>query len=216
VTSQEPENPHPAELDIPDTEVISIAVPAPVFVDSTGRRGRLWRRLAYAFGGLVMLYGGLICVSLAGGPVRSSAVLPLPGLAPQEDDDRPPPRPSPTPAPTPSHAPTTTANRAAAPPRLESTRISAKAPTPSGSAKASVRPRRTPARPSPTTKATTKPKPVATTSRPVESTTTQPPTTPATTPPDTTPPTTPVAPVPPGNGGQGGGETATPSAEVTS
>jgi hypothetical protein len=64
----------PAE---PQTNLIA---PAPVFVDAEGRRARLLRRLAYAFGALVLVYGGLISVSLAGGPVRSSAVLPLPLL----------------------------------------------------------------------------------------------------------------------------------------
>jgi hypothetical protein len=80
VTSQEPENPDSADRDIPDTEVIVVPSPASVFVDSTGRRGRLLRRLSYAFGALCMLYGGLVSVSLAGGPVSSRAVLPLPNL----------------------------------------------------------------------------------------------------------------------------------------
>jgi hypothetical protein len=187
---------------MPDTEVISVAAPPPVFVDSTGRRGRLLRRLAYAFGALVMLYGGLISVSLAGGPVRSSAVLPLPGLEPQ--DDPAPGRPNPIPAPTPSHAPTAPVVAGAATgrpagahpavPRLEATRISAKP--------------RPPARSGATKKAPTKPKPASTTSRPAESTTAPAVPTPVATPRVTTP--APVPPVPPGTGGQGGGETVGP------
>jgi len=206
VTSQEPVNPHPAEPDVLDTEVISVASPAPVFVDSTGRRSRLFRRIAYAFGALVMLYGGLISVSLAGGPVRSSAVLPLPGIEPQEDDDRPPARPSPTPAPTPSHAITAAVVTGALPgrpaarctaPRLESTGIPAK--------------KRTPARPANPRRPGAKPTPTATATRPVESVTTPPPAATITTPPVTAPATLPP-PAPPGTGGQGGGTTPSPGA----
>jgi hypothetical protein len=199
VTSHEPENSQSAEHDNPDTEVISIASAAPVFVDSTGRRSRLLRRVAYAFGALVILYGGLISLSLAGGPVRSSAVLPLPGLEPAVNDDKGPPLPSRMPAP--SHSSTalfvadslprrTTALTHTPTPRLEST----KAPSKSATAKASR---------------STTPAPSATTTKPVESTTTKPTTKPTTTP--TTPGTsvpkspTPVAPEPPATG-TGGGE----------
>ncbi len=74
-----------------------VAQPAPVFVDSTGRRRRLLRRFAYGFTAFCMMYGGLISLSLAGGPVSPSAVLPLPGLV---DGGEPPtgnalPRPEP-------------------------------------------------------------------------------------------------------------------------
>ena len=208
MTSQEPENPHSAEPEIPDTEVIAVAACAPVFVDSTGRRSRLLRRLAYAFGVLVMLYGGLISVSLAGGPVRSSAVLPLPGLENDQDQDNPPARPNPIAAPSASQSPKsfvvtdalpsrrTSAVTLATASRLESTRV------PSKSATIKPAPSKTPT-------------PSASPTHPVESTTT-PATTPTTTAPTTTPATTPVVPpvVPPsppsggtGTGGQGGGST---------
>ena len=97
MTSQEQKTAQSVDRDIPDTEVIVVSAPSPVFVDSTGRRRRLLRRLSYVFGGLCMLYGGLVSVSLAGGPVSSSAILPLPdlgGAAPAQG------RPSPTPQPT--------------------------------------------------------------------------------------------------------------------
>src|SRR3954453_22831935 len=166
VTSHERENPHSSEPDNPDTEVIAVAAPAPVFVDSTGRRSRLLRRLAYAFGALVMLSGGLISGSRAGGPVRSSAVLPLPGLEDPAADDKPPVRPSPTPAPTPSHAPTALFVTEALPrrtapvtrdssARLESPRVPPKSPN---------------AKPVPARPATSKtPKPRTSTTKPVES-----------------------------------------------
>lgn len=60
--------------------MILVEQPAPVFVDSTGRRRRLLRRFSYAFGGFCVVYGGLISVSLAGGPVSPDAVLPFPDL----------------------------------------------------------------------------------------------------------------------------------------
>jgi hypothetical protein len=80
VTSQEPHTQQIVDPDVPDTEVILVAQPAPVFVDSTGRRRRLLRRFAYGFGAFCMVYGGLISLSLAGGPVSPSAVLPFPDL----------------------------------------------------------------------------------------------------------------------------------------
>jgi hypothetical protein len=94
----EPETPLSVDRDIPDTEVIALSAPTPVFVDSTGRRRKMLRRLAYAFGALCMLYGGLISVSLAGGPVSSSAILPLPDLPLHAA--KAPPKPSRTPVPT--------------------------------------------------------------------------------------------------------------------
>src|SRR3954468_18980125 len=98
---QEPNNPPFADVEIPDTQVIDVAPPSPVFVDSTGRRRRLLRRVAYGFGALCMVYGGLISVSLAGGPVSSSGVRPLPGLADDSGDEEEVvlARPSPTPIP---------------------------------------------------------------------------------------------------------------------
>jgi hypothetical protein len=82
VTSQEPITQPSADTDAPETQVIIAPLaPAPVFVDSTGRRRRTLRRVSYAFGALVMLYAGLVSVSLAGGPVSSSAVLGIPDLA---------------------------------------------------------------------------------------------------------------------------------------
>jgi hypothetical protein len=106
VTSQEPQTPHPTDIDAAETEVIAVPEAAPVFVDSTGRRSRLLRRIALAFGVLLVAYGGLISISLAGGPVSSSAVLPLPGLDDEDEPAEPQSRPTPAPAPTPSVSPT--------------------------------------------------------------------------------------------------------------
>jgi hypothetical protein len=95
VTLQEQESTQSDDRDILDTEVIVVPAPSPVFVDTTGRRRRLLRRLSYAFGAVCMVYGGLVSVTLAGGPVSTSAILPLPDLG----DVAAAARPSPTPLP---------------------------------------------------------------------------------------------------------------------
>jgi hypothetical protein len=199
---QEPQNPPSADVDIPDTEVIVVAHPSPVFVDTTGRRSRMLRRVAYGFGALCMVYGGLVSVSLAGGPVSSSAVLPLPDLADDdEEEDAVVARPRPIPEPV-------TTTRASQPvlevfPRrgVPVTRPQqARAVTPRTTS-ASPRPARTPS-------STPTKKPTSASPKPVESASTKP-TSPGTTTPTTEPPT-PVPPVPPqipsgDSGGQGGG-----------
>jgi hypothetical protein len=102
VTSQEPKTPHNVDPHFQDTEVIAVPEPAPVFVDSTGRRSRVLRGVALAFGALLVAYGGLVSVSLAGGPVSSSAVLPFPVFDEDEADEEPARQPARTPQPTPS------------------------------------------------------------------------------------------------------------------
>jgi hypothetical protein len=97
VTSQETHTQHIVDPDVPDTEVILVAQPAPVFVDSTGRRRRLLRRLAYGFGAFCMVYGGLISLSLAGGPVSPNAVMPFPDLIDGGQPTVGEPRPTPAP-----------------------------------------------------------------------------------------------------------------------
>jgi hypothetical protein len=198
VTSLEPKTPQSADRDIPDTEVIVVSAPSPVFVDSTGRRSRLLRRLAYAFGGLCMLYGGLLSVSLAGGPVSSSAILPLPNL-PDHEPGPAPARPSPTPAPSVSTPEKARLISEALPRRnvpFARNQVRVLVPRPV----ATTAPRTTAARPSPSASAT------PTTTRPVESTTT-PSASPSA---DGTPgvppaPVPPVPPAPPGTSGGGGG-----------
>ncbi|AEV88682.1 Filamentous hemagglutinin [Actinoplanes sp. SE50/110] len=148
--------------------MIAVATPAPVFVDSTGRRSRLLRRIALAFGVLVVSYGGLVSVSLAGGPVRSSAVLPLPGIDNTEDKvDPAPPRPSPVAGPGPSAAPSRP---------VESTERPARHPAAPGPARPAATATRHPGRTTTTRPAAGKPSasPSASASKPVESTSTPP------------------------------------------
>jgi hypothetical protein len=193
VTSLKPGTPHSVDDDNPDTEVIEVSSPVSVFVDSTGRRRRLLRRLSYVFGGLCMVYGGLVSVSLAGGPVSSSAVLPLPD--PRDDaEEAAGPRPAPIPAPSVSARPVEVYVADVAPRRRAAAEVTRVAET---------RPPVVSARPS------AKPTPSATptSAKPVESATV--PASPApsatTLVPVPTIKATPVPPKPPSSGGQGGG-----------
>jgi hypothetical protein len=165
VTSQEPRNP-PSDPDIPDTEVIVVSAASPVFVDSTGRRRRLLRRLSYAFGGICIVYGGLVSVALAGGPVSPSTVLPLPDLG-NDDGEQAEVRASPAPQPTSTKLITEALQPRAAPIRrpVEKRNI---APRPAPVKPAPVR---TPA-PKPPTKRAPTPTPSVAPTRPVESTVT--------------------------------------------
>jgi hypothetical protein len=169
VTSQEPGNPSSADPDIPDTEVIVVSAASPVFVDSTGRRRRVLRRLSYAFGAICIVYGGLVTVSLAGGPVSPSAVLPLPNLD-NNDGEQAEVRASPTPQPT-----STLLLTEALPPRAATIRrpIENRAVAPKPAATRAA-PARTPGPRPPTKPAAT---PTPTTTRPVESTVTPTPST---------------------------------------
>jgi hypothetical protein len=205
VTSHEQETAQSADRDIPDTAVIVVPAPSPVFVDSTGRRRRLLRRLSYAFGAVCVLYGGLISVSLAGGPVSSSAILPLPDLGGAAAEAHPTPTPRPTLA-----SPKARAIIEALPRR--------DLPVAGNERLVVTRPATTPAAPRATSKPAT-PKPSATTSKPVESTATPTPSvspsasaspTPSTSPstgPTRQPP--PVPPNPPSTGADGGSGGAT-------
>jgi hypothetical protein len=208
VTSQEPQTPFSANVDeMHETEVIVVSTPAPVFVDSTGRRRRVLRRLAYGFGALCMLYGGLVSVSLAGGPVSSSVVLPLPDLHGGPDDQVAEQRPAPSAGPivTPSRRPVFVTE--ALPRRPVSATGSLR---PDGPRLPAAAGRRTPS-PAPTRK--TPAPPGKSPTRPVESTTTSP-TSPSPTPtptPTTDKPDPPVnvPPAPPApGGGTGGGSPA--------
>jgi hypothetical protein len=191
VTLHEPITPQPAVHDSLDTEVIVVAAPSPVFVDSTGRRRKVLRRIAYAFGGLCMLYGGLICVSLAGGPVSSSAILPLPDLAEHDVKAAVTPKPTPT-------------SKASAPARPQLiTQVQTKRTTSAAREEKVLVPKAPPVIPAPT-----KPSVVKTTSAPPLESTKTPSVSPSPSPspkPSSEQPSEGVAPSPPGTG-KGGAE----------
>ena len=53
---------------------------SPVFVDSSGRRRKTWRRLTIAVVAALCGYTGLLAVGFAGGPIPPAALLPIPGV----------------------------------------------------------------------------------------------------------------------------------------
>jgi hypothetical protein len=197
VTSQKPGTPHSVDSDSPDTEVIAVSSPASVFVDSTGRRRRLLRRVSYVFGGLCMVYGGLVSVSLAGGPVSSSAVLPLPDLRHDDTEEAAAgPRPAPIPVPSASSRPLESYVADVVPRRRATanvTRIAPRPPAPRASVKPSTSPAPSSAKPVESTTKPSTPAPSATTLLPPL--------------PTKTPVVVPPAPPVPqsGTGGSGGG-----------
>lgn len=70
----------PATAPPPSSEPdVADVVPAPVFVDATGRRRRAIRTTAFAFIALVGAYGVAVALSFLGGPVPPNALLPIPG-----------------------------------------------------------------------------------------------------------------------------------------
>ncbi|BCJ43004.1 hypothetical protein GCM10010168_02550 [Actinoplanes ianthinogenes] len=202
MTTQEHHHPQTADQRIPDTEIIAVATPAPVFVDSTGRRSRLLRRIALAFGILVVSYGGLLGVSLAGGPVNSSAVLPLPGLDDGDEKTAVPPQPSPAPAVSSSSAPAhgplieSVDQPRRAPARQTTTTVPKAATTTKPATTTTTKPPAKAATTKPTPAPTT-PKPTVTTTKPTESTTTTPAPGPTTTAAPQPPAPQPPAPQPP-------------------
>jgi hypothetical protein len=228
VTLQEPKTPPSAEPDDPDTQVmVPPSSASPVFVDSTGRRRRLLRRVSYAFGAFCMLYGGLVSVSLAGGPVSPHAVLPLQALADGGSDetgsDEALSGPSPTPESSASAAPKPVYIAEPLPRRAGPRRVLERAAQP---------PKPPAANPTKTPAPRSAPSSTPPSSRPAESASTTPPASasPSSTPPSSTPPPTQgPAPKPPaaassaptGGGGSVGeddevvAESALPTASAT-
>jgi hypothetical protein len=58
----------------------SLVAPGPIFVDSTGRRGRLVRRICWALGLVMAAYVAVVILALVGPPGLSQ--LAIPGLGP--------------------------------------------------------------------------------------------------------------------------------------
>ena len=204
MTSQEPQTPFSANVDeMHETEVIVVSTPAPVFVDSTGRRRRVLRRLAYGFGALCMLYGGLVSVSLAGGPVSSTAVLPLPDLHGDPDDPVAEERPTPSRAPAVTPVPRSTVVADTLPRRPVSQNSTLRPDARRPSATSIRTPTAAPTRRTPTPGATTATKPVESATTPSAT-----PTPTRTTPPEETTPPVDAPPAPPAAGGGGGGSSS--------
>ncbi|MEU4096101.1 hypothetical protein [Streptomyces sp. NPDC026673] len=70
----------------PDTELI--ALPGPVFVDSSGRRARAVRRAGWLVGAACSVYTAALALSLSGAtPIAPKTLLPLPGVPSTAPDD---------------------------------------------------------------------------------------------------------------------------------
>lgn len=61
---------------VPDPDPVA----GPIFVDSSGRRRKLARRLSLVAVAVLAGYAGLLAVSFAGGPIPPNALLPVPGI----------------------------------------------------------------------------------------------------------------------------------------
>jgi hypothetical protein len=72
---------------------VTASAAAPVFVDSSGQRRKLVRRLSIGVVGILGGYVCLIAMSFAGGPIPPGVLLPVPGLPAAKD-----PAPQPAPA----------------------------------------------------------------------------------------------------------------------
>lgn len=72
---------NPDDDDVSATsDTIEIVPPAPVFVDPSGRRRRLFRRIAMSGIALVAGYVVVLAAALLGAPVPTSVLLPIPGV----------------------------------------------------------------------------------------------------------------------------------------
>ncbi|WP_018556874.1 MULTISPECIES: hypothetical protein [unclassified Streptomyces] len=70
----------------PETELI--ALPGPVFVDSSGRRARAVRRAGWLVGAACSVYTAALALSLSGAtPIAPKTLLPLPGVPSTAPDD---------------------------------------------------------------------------------------------------------------------------------
>ena len=123
---------------------------SPVFVDSSGQRRKLARRLSIGVVGILGGYVCLIAMSFAGGPIPPGVLLPVPGL-PAAKDPAPQPAPAVPGAPSGSSA---DASHATRPGALPTGRVVDRTPAhgASTSASAAAAPSSTaPASPLPTT-----------------------------------------------------------------
>jgi len=103
----------------------------PVFVDPTGRRRRIVRRVALAACAGVLLYLAVFVAALFGAPIPTSALIPVPGFVPVQVPATSVPPPSSEEPARANGAPTVTASRevpASAPDRSPSATKSAPPP----------------------------------------------------------------------------------------
>ncbi|MEU4673389.1 hypothetical protein AB0F91_36905 [Amycolatopsis sp. NPDC023774] len=73
-------------VDLADDGAAAAATQPPVFVDATGRRRKIFRRVAISGGVLTIGYVAVLVAALLGAPVPSPLLIPLAPLGPQPTD----------------------------------------------------------------------------------------------------------------------------------
>lgn len=88
VWSEPPADEVGSEAGTPEPETELIALPGPVFVDSSGRRARAVRRAGWLVGAACSVYTAALALSLSGAtPIAPKTLLPLPGVPSTAPDD---------------------------------------------------------------------------------------------------------------------------------
>ncbi|MET9874823.1 hypothetical protein ABZZ36_09395 [Actinacidiphila glaucinigra] len=88
VWSEPPANEVGSEAGAPEPETELIALPGPVFVDSSGRRARAVRRAGWLVAAACSVYTAALGLSLSGAtPIAPKTLLPLPGVPSTAPDD---------------------------------------------------------------------------------------------------------------------------------
>ncbi|MEU1616456.1 hypothetical protein ABZ479_04030 [Streptomyces sp. NPDC005722] len=88
VWSEPPAEEAGSEAGTPEPETELIALPGPVFVDSSGRRARAVRRAGWAIAAACSVYTAALALSLSGAtPIAPKTLLPLPGVPSTAPDD---------------------------------------------------------------------------------------------------------------------------------
>ncbi|MFE0630065.1 hypothetical protein ACFW3D_24255 [Streptomyces sp. NPDC058864] len=88
VWSETPADEAGSEAGAPEPETELIALPGPVFVDSSGRRARAVRRAGWLVGAACSVYTAALALSLSGAtPIAPKTLLPLPGVPSTAPDD---------------------------------------------------------------------------------------------------------------------------------
>ncbi|WP_431961209.1 hypothetical protein [Actinacidiphila sp. bgisy160] len=88
VWSETPADEVGSQAGAPEPETELIALPGPVFVDSSGRRARAVRRAGWLVGAACSVYTAALALSLSGAtPIAPKTLLPLPGVPSTAPDE---------------------------------------------------------------------------------------------------------------------------------
>ncbi|MET7999145.1 hypothetical protein ABZU76_50595 [Amycolatopsis sp. NPDC005232] len=76
----------PEPVDLLDDDAVDTAADSPVFVDATGRRRKIFRRVAVGGGVLTIGYVAVLVAALLGAPVPAPLLVPITQLGPGHTD----------------------------------------------------------------------------------------------------------------------------------